>query len=437
MNRYYGKWESVNQHEVPQWYEDCKFGIFVHWGLPSVPAFAPVSWELGEVEIDENWFTNNPYADWYYNSVKVGKGPTYEYHLEKYGEDFKYEQFADLWKAENWKPEEWAQIFQESGAGYVVLTTKHHDGYCLFPSKYTDFNSSVSGPKRNIVGELTDEVRKKGMKMGLYYSGMLDWQFADDPIFSQEEQNYNACPTSEYADYAYNQCRELIEEYKPSVFWNDIGWPLQGEHNLPNLLAYYYNTVEDGVVNDRFNDLYKDYATKEYRFGEANREEKWEMCRGMGLSFGYNQNEGEEHLIAIDELIHLLVSTVANNGNLLLNVGPMADGTIPKGQVERLQEVGKWLKINGEAIFGTKCSDRKSQILENDIELHFTKKGEQEYLFIDKAPEGRVEIEIESSENTVQPLDPKLQVESSAVNGKVKIILLNHKKEDYTVALKI
>ena len=205
---YMGTWESVKKHQVPEWYEDCKFGIFIHWGIYSVPAFAPRTWELGEVDGDEEWFCNNPYAEWYYNSVNVGKGPTYEHHLKKYGKDFKYEDFIPQWRAENWNPAQWAELFQKAGARYVVLTTKHHDGFCLYDSAYTDFNTTVMGPKRDITEELTEAVREAGLKMGLYYSGLIDWQFANDPIFYEEQNFGNACPTFEYADYSYNQMKE-------------------------------------------------------------------------------------------------------------------------------------------------------------------------------------------------------------------------------------
>ena len=124
--RFTGNLNSVNAHTVPKWYEDCKFGIFIHWGIYSVPAFAPHTWELGEVDSKE-WFADNPYAEWYYNSLNIGKGPTYKHHIEKYGKDFKYEDFIPMWKAENWDPKQWAEIFKEAGAEYVVLTTKHHD----------------------------------------------------------------------------------------------------------------------------------------------------------------------------------------------------------------------------------------------------------------------------------------------------------------------
>ncbi len=119
-NRYQAVWDSVRQHRVPEWYEDCKFGIFIHWGAYSVPAFAPMNAELGEVPIDEEWFCNNPYAEWYMNSVNVGRGPTYEHHTAHYGVDFAYENFAEMWRAENWKPQEWARSFKKSGAKYVV-----------------------------------------------------------------------------------------------------------------------------------------------------------------------------------------------------------------------------------------------------------------------------------------------------------------------------
>lgn len=168
---YFANWESLRAHPIPQWYDDAKVGIFIHWGPYSVPAYASPSFQLGEIPTEYDWYTNNPYAEWYANSVRVGKGPTYEHHIKTYGKDFPYERFTDMWKAENWDPQQWASLFKQAGAKYVVLVTKHHDGFCLFPSKYTDFSTTSRGPMRNITGELTQAVRDAQMKMGLYYSG--------------------------------------------------------------------------------------------------------------------------------------------------------------------------------------------------------------------------------------------------------------------------
>lgn len=436
MKKHYtGNWESVKEHEVPEWYHDCKFGIFIHWGIYSVPAYAPRTWELGEVPTDENWFCNNPYAEWYYNSINVGQGPTYEHHKKVYGENFPYENFADMWKAENWNPKEWAELFKEAGAGYVVLVTKHHDGFCLFPSNLTEYHTGKKGPMRDIVGELTEAVREQDIKMGMYYSGIIDWRFAHDPIYCEQHNFDNACPTYEYADYAYKQCMELIDRYHPSVLWNDIGWPKQGEVNLPSLLAHYYNTVEDGVVNDRFNDLYHDYQTKEYKYGKAEREKKWEMCRGMGLSFGYNAEEGDDKIISVKDLIHLLVETVSNNGNLLINIGPKADGTIPIEQVKRLQEVGKWLKSNGEGIYGTRCSSVENRLEEN---VFFTEKQGMLYAFTEVEEGKTKEILFPGMyDKTVAALSDSVGIETEVRDGGTVVKIRNHGFGYEMVGLKI
>ncbi|MDR0602494.1 MAG: alpha-L-fucosidase, partial [Treponema sp.] len=347
--------ESIREHKVPEWFEDAKFGIFIHWGLYSVPAWAPPTGELGSVPQDV-WFTHNPYAEWYLNSIRVKEGPAWEYHKEKYGEDFPYENFIDMWRAEKWNPFEWASLFREAGARYVVPVTKHHDGFCLWDSGYTGYNSSRRGPHRDIVEELCRAVRAEGMRFGIYYSGLIDWRWAKRPMRDDYDVNHPDNIGYDYSDYAYNQVIELINAYKPSLIFNDIGWPYKGERDLPYLFAHYYNTVEEGVVDDRWNGVWSDYATKEYHHGEdkAGLAKKWEECRGMGLSFGYNQVEGDEHLLSSRGLIRLITETVANNGNLLLNVGPRADGVIPEKQAERLRCLGAWLKQNGEAIYGTR-----------------------------------------------------------------------------------
>lgn len=430
-------WESLKTHSVPSWYEDCKLGIFIHWGIYSVPAYAPRSWELGEVPGDETWFCNNPYAEWYYNSVNVGKGPTYEYHKKTYGEDFQYQDFLPMWKAENWNPVYWAELFKKAGAGYVVLTTKHHDGFCLFPSQYTSYHAGALGPKRDLTGELTEAVKQTGLKMGLYYSGIIDWTFAHEPIFEEEDNFRKACPTFEYADYAYKQACELIDHYHPSVFWNDIGWPKQGEFNLPYLLSHYYNTVEEGVVNDRFNGLYQDYSTKEYQQGKADRKHKWEMCRGLGLSFGYNANEGDDQILSEKELISLLVSTVADNGNLLINIGPKADGTIPKEQEKRLLALGNWLKIHGEAIYGTRCSTHESILNVQGINIYFTRKGQDLYVILDKVPEKEISVFIPEIRNGLKALTPSVSyVEEKKPDG-VLLQVREHHPNDSTLVFKL
>ena len=355
--------------------------------------------------------------------------------MEKYGKDFKYEDFIPMWKAENWDPKQWAEIFKEAGAEYVVLTTKHHDGFCLFPSKYTHFNSVEMGPKRNITGELTEAVRDVGIRMGLYYSGLIDWQYANDPIFEDDDLFGTASPTFAYADYSYNQMNELVDDYAPSVFWNDIGWPKQSEEMMPYFLAHYYNKVPEGVVNDRFNDRYHDFLTKEYKSGSVNRKEKWEMCRGMGLSFGYNANEGDDKLISVPDLISLLVGTVANNGNLLLNIGPKADGTIPEEQVKRLKILGAWLKVNHDGIYGTRCSDRESEMLENGIELHYTQKEGNLNVFADHLKEGANEFLIKGYHGQLRPFDPSVKVETTDTEEGLLVKIPEYRKELYVVGL--
>ncbi|MDO4547605.1 MAG: alpha-L-fucosidase [Clostridia bacterium] len=391
MKKYQPNWESLSAHSVPAWYDEAKVGIFIHWGPYSVPAFAPPVAELGSVPDDE-WFVNNPYAEWYFNSVNVGRGPTWEHHLKTYGADFAYERFCDMWKAENWRPDEWADLFRRSGAGYVVLVTKHHDGFCLFPSRYTDYSAVNRGPRRDIAGELTRCVRGEGMKMGLYYSGLIDWTFAHEPMYNDYDVHHLNCPTYAYADYVYNQYLELIDRYHPSILWNDIGWPYAGERMLPYVLSYYYNACPDGVVNDRFNGLYNDYTTKEYHLGEMNREAKWESTRGLGLSFGYNAREDERHILSPLALVRELIKTVANNGNLLINVGPKADGTIPEIQQRSLLAMGKWLEVNGRAIYSTRVS-RHESIETPDCLVQFTSRGNDLYAIVDAPRPCRVTLD--------------------------------------------
>ncbi|PHM05577.1 alpha-L-fucosidase [Nostoc sp. 'Peltigera malacea cyanobiont' DB3992] len=170
--------ESLSKHEVPEWFKDAKLGIFIHWGVYSVPGWAPLTGEQNKVVAEhgwEYWFQHNPYAEWYYNSMKLEGSDTYKYHRATYGKNFTYDDFIPTFNAAitRWNPSQWAKLFSQVGARYVVLTTKHHDGFLLWPSKTTNQSGRVAA--RDIVGELTQAVRKQGMRMGLYYSGGIDW----------------------------------------------------------------------------------------------------------------------------------------------------------------------------------------------------------------------------------------------------------------------
>ncbi|MCR1871773.1 alpha-L-fucosidase [Mammaliicoccus lentus] len=418
MNNYIPEWSSLEKHQIPQWFDGAKLGIFIHWGLYSVPQWATQSGKFGEIE-PEIHFQQNPYAEWYQNTLRIKGSSTYHYHKKKYGEDFKYEKFADLWKAENWNPKEWAQLFKDSGAKYVVLTTMHHDGFNLWPSKYnSNFSVQTKGPKRDIVGELTNEVRNLGIKMGHYYSGALNWRFTKEPIQSFNDVKYVRPQTYNYADYAYSQVKELIDLYRPDILWNDIGWPDKGLSDIKHLFAYYYNLHPEGVVNDRWHieknnpnwdfepEPFKswcDFTTEEYSELNESVSHKWESTRGMGYSFGFNRNESEEEFITLNELITLLIDVVSKNGNLLLNVGPKPDGTIPDKQRRRLLELGEWMESHGEAIYDTKPWVKSSDITNKGVPVRFTQKENNLYIFfLDNIEQGIIhEISLENIKKVV------------------------------------
>ncbi len=385
QSKFYPMWYSLKRHQVPEWFNDAKFGIFVHWGLYSVPAWAPTSGELGKVPPDR-WFYDNAYAEWYLNSLRLKDSPTQKYHARKYGAAFDYYNFAKDFESgiQNWKAETWAKLFKQVNAKYAVLTTKHHDGFTLWPSKIPNPKRPGSSVKRDLVGELTQAVRGHGLKMGLYYSGGLDWTFESRPIAKFADLFSTAPQTEEYARYAEGHWRELIERYQPSVLWNDIGYPKLGR--VEELFAHYYNTVPDGLVNDRYSVDWADFTTPEYAKYEKITEKKWESCRGLGFSFGYNRAEGPEQVIASDKLIELLVDIVSKNGNLLLNIGPKPDGSISDIQMDRLTALGEWLDVHGEGIFASRPWVRPASHSEQSGEIRFTKKADVVYAYLFKRP---------------------------------------------------
>jgi len=397
---------SLRKHQVPDWFQDAKFGIFIHWGLYSVPAFAvkelsfTESPEVGE----EYYFKNNPYAEWYLNTLRIPGSPTQEYHYKQYGEDFSYDDFAPIFnkELEKWNPQEWAKLFKNAGAKYVVLVTKHHDGFLLWPSKYTNPKREKYVASRNIVNELTNSIKSEGMKMGFYYSTSFDWTFNLEPIDARASDMTNGITTPEYTEYVKNHWYELIDDYEPSILWSDIGAPPLLD--LFELFAYYYNKYPDGVINDRWDKIFHkdgkvykmrrtffyDYTTPEYKSYNVIKKKKWESNRGIGNSYGYNKMEKEGDYLTSKGLIRMLVDIVSKNGNLLLNVGPMPDGTIPELQKEVLLGIGQWLEINGEGIYGTRPWERAEGNTLDNLEIRFTHKNESLYIHLLNNPIGKM-----------------------------------------------
>ncbi len=331
-------WKQINDRPYPQWFKDAKLGIFIHWGLYSVPAIA----------------SKEGYAEWYLRGLMTDAPSRVEFQKKIYGENFTYRDFAPLFKAELWNPDEWAELFKNSGAKYIVFVSKHHDGYALWPTKYSPgWNSFETGPKRDLVGELSQSVRNAGLKMGLYYS-LPEW--------NNELHRWDTDPhrnIGRYVDeHMIPQFKELVSTYKPSVIFADgEWWNTAEEWHSAELISWYYNLVGDeAIVNNRWgHGSNTGFLTPEYSAGISETNRPWAECRGLGRSFGLNRNEKLEAYMSPEALIHFFIKAVANGGGIILNVGPKADGQIPLLQQERLMQLGSWLKVNGEAIYASQA----------------------------------------------------------------------------------
>ncbi len=386
---------SLATHPLPRWFDDAKFGIMIHWGIFTIPAWAETVLDPGEwlccgklldpPDFGREFFTHIPYVEWYPNTILIPGSPAQAHHAATYGADFPYEDFRPAFEtaAAAWSPDAWSDLFQAAGARYVVLVTKHHDGFSLWPTDVPHPTRPGWNMARDVVGELTGAVRRRCMRMGLYYSGGFDWSIQPGPVVTALDALTVLPQSPEYAAYADGQWRELIHRYRPAVLWNDIGYPAAA--NPLQLFADYYNAVPDGLVNDRFSLLsgtnHRDYVTPEFTVLTDVSATKFETVRGMGRGFGFNQNETDADLETPEGLVRLLIDVVSKNGNLLLNVGPMADGTVPAAQRTRLEAMGGWLAVNGEAIFGSRPWLRAEGVTGDGTPVRFTTSGDGATLY--------------------------------------------------------
>ncbi len=368
VNAQTASWEELQKRPIPAWYTQARFGIFIHWGLYSVPAWATNS--------NADGFGSN-YAEWYWerlNNTKLKIHKEFvDFHNRVYGPQAKYTDFAPRFTCELFDPAQWAQLFKQSGARYVVLTSKHHDGFALWPSRESwNWNAMDAGPHRDLAGELSTAVKKEGLHMGFYYS-LYEWY---NPLYRQDVNKY-------VDQHMLPQLRDLVNRYQPDIIWPDGEWDhsdtvwrsrefLQWLYTKSPVSATVVTNDRWGAGRDRGG-----FNTTEYGSGKATLERPWEECRGIGESFGFNRNENLDQYASSQKLVHTLIDVVSRGGNLLLNIGPAADGTIPVIMQQRLRDIGDWLTVNGEAIYETQAW-KKAPATEPAI--RFTRKGRDVYV---------------------------------------------------------
>lgn len=430
QKKYKPNWESIDSRPVPAWFEDAKFGIFIHWGPYSVPAWSP----------------KGTYSEWYqywlqskslFGNGKFTGTEVYDYHTETYGADFSYYDFGKQFTARHFDANKWAELFENAGAKYMMITSKHHDGFTLWPSKESNkswgfpWNANDIGAKRDLLKELEVAVKKTNVKFGTYYS-LYEWY---NPLWKEDKEKFAK-------EHMHPQFKDLVENYKPELIWVDGDWDLTPEKwKSPQLLSWLFNESSIGksvVINDRwgkgtrFN--HGGYYSSEYG-AELDGSKPWEECRGLGFSFGYNRNEDSWDYATGRTLVYLLLNIVSNGGNLLLDIGPDGQGNIPPIMQDRLLTIGKWLKVNGEAIYGSRKWERSCQwseigeknwkpegthylpsdfILKQTIdpepgyavrEIFFTKKGADVFAIVPKWPKNELVIrDFESSPKTIVTL---------------------------------
>lgn len=337
---YQPTWESIDKRPTPQWFKDAKFGIFIHWGVYAVPG----------------WSTKGNYSEWYQQGLQTTDTARQKFHKAKFGNRTYYD-LANDFKAELYNPDDWAKLFERSGAKYIVLTSKHHDGFTLWPNQHANkiwgfpWNAKDIGPKRDLLGDLFNAVRKTSVHAGMYYS-LYEWF---NPLWKSDPKKYAI-------EHAWPQMKELINTYQPDVFWTDGDWDAPAETwKSQEFLAWLFNespVKEKVVVNDRWGSGVRfnhgGIFTPEYQPDLDFEDHDWEESRGMGYSYGYNREEDAWDYNSTQSLIIALIDKVSRGGNFLLDIGPDEHGKIPPIMQERLLDIGEWLNINGEAIYNTR-----------------------------------------------------------------------------------
>ncbi len=461
-------WESLKQYKAPAWYEDAKFGIFIHWGVYAVPAYG------------NEWYPRRMYQKFRTDSkgnVAKTEDPVWGFHAARFGprSKFGYKDFVPMFKAEKFNAAEWAELFRKSGARYVVPVAEHHDGFAMYASSQTKWNSAQMGPRSDVLGEIAAAVRKRGMVLGASTHYAFNWRYytfgqdfdTNDPANSGlygKPHPPDAPASPEFLEHWYARTKEIVDKYQPQVLWFDfcIRYP-EFEPYRKKIAAYYYNqgrAWKRGVaLNYKGTDFPEGTAVLDIERGKLDktRDMVWQTDTSISLkSWGYIEDDEFRNA---DSLVDDLVDIVSKNGVLLLNVGPKADGTIPDQEQKVLLEIGKWLGVNGEAIYGTRpwkvfgegptevlsggFTDRKSKpFTAQDIRI--TRKGDVLYAIVLDWPGSQLVVKSLAASNLgprkiafVRLLGSKQNLKFKQEAGGLTVEMPSEKPCDYAYALKI
>ena len=345
------------QQEKMQWFKDAKLGIFIHWGLYSVNG------------IDESWSFYNGYIS-HKDYLKQTKGFT----------------------AKKYNPEVWASLIKQSGAKYAVMTSKHHEGFALWKTQYGNFNAvESSSAKQDVLSPFVTALRQNNLKVGIYYS-LPDWSYPDYTNFTRDSMRYKAVEYpkrwNKFLNYYQGQLKELSNKYNPDLYWFDGDWEHTAEEwQASKVRQMLLDKNPNTILNSRLNE-YGDYETPEQGMPITRpKSNYWELCMTMNNSWGFQKNDHDYK--TTDQIIGIFADVIGNGGNLLLDIGPKADGTIPDEQVHILEGLGKWTTKHKEAIYGTLSGIPKEHFYGPTT---LSKDKKILYLFVKGNPKGEVVV---------------------------------------------
>lgn len=475
-------WKSLENYTIPKWYQDAKFGIFIHWGAYSVPAFG------------SEW-----YPRWMYIDKKTWRGNTHEHHAKTYGphKKFGYKDFFPLLTGEKFDAAQWVKLFKDAGARYVVPVAEHHDGFAMYNSDLTRWNAVDMGPKRDVIRLLEKETRKAGLKFGVSSHRAFNWAYfarkshfdnvdpqyfdlygrAHEFLYADDVDNLDKPwppQDTRFKDHWLARMGELVEKYHPDLIWFDFGispiWVKSYDSNpfqkhLKKFAAYYYNDATKShqavVLNYKLNAFPKNAAVLDIERGKLAgiRPLLWQT--DTSVSFNSWGHIRDQHYKPVNVIVDDLIDIVSKNGVLLLNVCPKPDGSIPQTEQDILRQIGRWLKINGEAIYetrpwftygegpsvsiaGEKQEQKNKGFTERDI--RFTTRGDTLYAIVLGWPEDRQVLMKTLAKNddgplknirSIKLLGSKKMVKWTQSETVLRVTLPKESPCDFAVVLKI